>query len=501
MAAPAVQQRAGARRPRRGASARGPFGWASSRQALTALAAVALIALLAQGTVSLVVGLRARSTFAGLHNNTASAIIAAQNLRADVQEMDGDLTNALLQYGLAAPDKQDWRGNRAQATKAVLTDLALLQARISQQGECEAVAALRDGLADYSTYAAQAEQAERNAGANVATGGAPAASALPAEVVTLYNSAADVVLNRIDPALVAGSPGESAVPTTARRPVAACTGSVRPAVSTAGGLYTIHTAQAQRAYDSGRRTLLLGAIAAVLVGLAALAAIVLTGISAARQTHRFVAPGVAVGGLLSLLILVGTVALLISLNSRLQSASHDELPAMETALQLKGIASSANADESRWLFATDRVQAWQDAFNQASGQIAMLITQARGNAADAATRASITGSGGQAVASGCAAGVGPAWTTYLNLDKQIRGLQPQGQHAAAVALKLGQSNNAFADVVACADRYQQLNAARFNSTSNSGSRDALLLAIVGVGAAAVGALLLLLGARHRLADL
>jgi hypothetical protein len=501
MAAPAVQQRPPARRPQRGGSPRGPFDWATSRQALAALAAVALIALLAQGAVSLVIGLRARSTFSGLHDNTAPAITAAQNLRADVQEMDGDLTNALLQYGLAAPDKQDWRGNRAQATKAVLTDLALLQARISQRGECDAVAALRDGVADYSTYAAQAEQAERNAGASVATGGAAASSALPADVVTLYNLAADVVLNRIDPAIVAGSPDEAAVPTTALRPVATCTSTVRPAVSTAGGLYTIHTAQEQRAYDSGRRTLLLGGVAAVLVGLVALAAIVLTGLSAARQTHRLIAPGVAAGGLLAIVILAGTLALLISLNSRLHSASNDELPAVETALQIKGIASIANADESRWLFATDRVQAWQNDFNQSGARIATLIKQASDNAANTALRQSMSGIGGQAVTPGCAAGVAPAWATYLNLDKQLRQSQQQGQHAAAVALKLGSSNNTFADVIACADRYQQLSAARFNDTANSGSRDALLLAIVGVGVAAAGALLLLIGARNRLADL
>jgi hypothetical protein len=133
--------------------------------------------------------------------------------------------------------------------------------------------------------------------------------------------------------------------------------------------------------------------------------------------------------------------------------------------------------------------------------VTALIQQAGTDAPDSTAQQAISGNGAQAVSAGCSAGAGPAWTRYTTLDGQIRAAQNGGQHAQAVALALGQSDDSFADLIGCANLYQQQAQARFDSAANGGARDALLLAIAAAGVAVVGGALLLIGARSRLADL
>jgi hypothetical protein len=207
------------------------------------------------------------------------------------------------------------------------------------------------------------------------------------------------------------------------------------------------------------------------------------------------------GGVLALLVLVGTLVTLLSLTNRLKSAGQADLARIETALQLRSVASIANADTSRWLFATDRAQTWQADYTQQAARIGSLLQQAGDQANDATSQQAVSGNGAQAVSTGCSAGMNPAWSRYTSLDGQIRAAQNGGQHAQAVALTLGQSNNTFADLVGCANLYQQHAQTRFDSAANSGARDALLLAIGAAVVAVAGAGLLLVGARRRLADL
>ena len=128
------------------------------------------------------------------------SIIAAQQLRADAQRMDADLADAVLVNGNQALSQQDWVKRRSDDAKLVVNEIATAQGNVAFAGECEALAALRDGLVDFSTFAAQTERAVAAADATSSP-----------DAVPLYNRADDVLVRRIEPALVAGNPGDATV--------------------------------------------------------------------------------------------------------------------------------------------------------------------------------------------------------------------------------------------------------------------------------------------------
>ncbi len=469
-----------------------------ARGTLLLLAGLIVLALLAEGGLSVFFGLRSRAEFRTITHDSVPSIIAADQLRAAIQTVDADLANTALENGNPGPHKEDWIALRAQDSKAALDQLAQAQGNVTFAGECQDVATLRNGFVDYSTIAAQAEAQAKASGAAIGT-------SVPA-VVALYNQAVNVLSTRLDPATVAGSQ-LSGIQTPSGAPQPVAPGSPlceQGGVPSNGGLYMINLQHETSAYSSGRMVLGIGIALIALATVAALAAILITNIFVAGRTHRYVNLGLAGAAALALVLGATGMIEMSRLYSGFKMVSKDSLDSIRYALDMKGAGSAANADESRWLADPASLQKWQSDYDQQQQLVNQAIVLARDNVTYAGEKAAIDGVSSGTVGQNCQNGIQKSWNQYVQIDGQMRKLQAannQQSHVQAVQLDLSTSNDAFNDFVNCASLLQQVNQSHYDSAASAANGRGWTLVGVGavLGLLAIGATIW--GVRPRLEEL
>src|SRR5712692_4556593 len=129
-----------------------------TKRTLTLLTLALAVVLVVDGLAGLLLALQIRGRFTTTTKDSVPSILAAQNLRAQAQDMDADLANTVLEIDNPGPNKENWAALRATSAKTLLDELGQAQGNITFSGECQAVAGLRSAFVDYSSSAAQAEQ-------------------------------------------------------------------------------------------------------------------------------------------------------------------------------------------------------------------------------------------------------------------------------------------------------------------------------------------------------
>jgi hypothetical protein len=468
-----------------------------AKRTLALLALATALVLVVLGVTGLLLALQVRGRFTAITKDSVPSILAAQNLRAQAQDMDADLANSVLENDNPGPNKENWAALRAASATTLLDDLAKAQGNITFPGECQAVAALRAAFVAYSTAAAQSEQAA----AAARQGGARVGDDSNSDAVAGYERAADVLLNRIEPAVSLGAPesGGAAVPASAPAPLGPGRCALSDtSLSSAGGLYTINNDHELAAYDSGRSLVTRAAGIVIVLGLLAVVLAALLGVRLARTFHRYLNLGLLVAGLLALVAVLFFTVEMAGLGTNFKSVSKDALDSIRYALSIKARANAGNADESRWLFDTKQAAQWQNDFFAQRDAVNALIAQARNNITYRGERTAIDG--GEQAQPG-EGGLSKNWATYQQLDGQIRQAQNSGDHGQAIQLDLGPSNDAYNAFLKGVDDLQQVNQKVYSDTAATAESRAAISGIIVLALGIAAALAVLYGASRRVNEL
>jgi hypothetical protein len=457
------------------------------KRTVTVLALIGALLLAVQGIAGLLLGLQMRGRFHTITHDSVPSILAAQNLRAQAQDMDADLANTVLENGNKAFNGEDWVALRRDSAKTTLDQISQAYANVTFAGECQAIRELQHAFLDYDTAAAQVEQLVAQAGGTL---GGPAAP--PA--VTLYGRAADALVGRMDPAVIAPA-GQGAAP------VLACDANTPPGVSSAGGLFTVNDAHETRAYDAGRSLIAVGIAIALVLGILVLAVVAVANLRLAALLHRRVNAGLAVAAVAAVVVGIFCTVEFAQLNRDFKTVSKDSLDSIRATLRIKAEANQGNADESRWLFDSTNAGRWQDDFFAQRDQVNRDIDAARANITYTGERTAIDGSETPGAADQCQGGLCAAWQSYQKLDGDIRAAQNGGDHAGAIRIDLTTSNDAYGQFITHVNGLQAVNYKVYTDTANSADTRSLVTALVSLLVAIGGAVALLVGVGPRLREI
>jgi hypothetical protein len=295
----------------------------------------ALALTFALGAVCAVVPLRTMSGWDGIANQMAPQVEHSAGLYLSLTDMDAQTAN-ILEFG----DTPSLAANRAQAVKVYGQDLDAVSRQL--QGATKAAGAdpaaqaqlvrVLDGLGRYQQDAARATALNDQARA-------PEGHPTPA-ALTAYRQATDLMRTALLPA--------------------------------AYRLITADDSAYTRTYDADRATLADLRLAALAVGLAALAALIALQALITLRFRRRINPGLAAATLLCVTVLGTTVAVCGDERESLRYTRHDAFDSVVALSVARAVGYDANADESRALLDPARYDQYATAFLTASQRITHL---------------------------------------------------------------------------------------------------------------------------------
>jgi hypothetical protein len=373
------------------------------------LGLVLLLAGLFAVTVAVVV-LEYRQGLQTLGKDAAPSIIVAQGIRANLADMHSHAANLLLEKpGAGGPAAKDYERRRLEVVEGLLQAAGNVT-----YGDAERVP-LRKLLDNFGTY-----------------------QALIAEARTLHA--------RGDAAYLAKHQQADRLHHAELLPAAAA-------------LDQANLAELQKGYR-GQQAVRWGCLVVLVVLAAALlTALVLTQLFLARRMRRTLNPGLAAATVLAAGFLLVTLSAVWSSGTALRLAKEDAFDSIHALWQARADAYDANGEESRWLLDRSQASAHEKAYRE---QVARLVKLPEGMTLPAllaeidkgklprgfeghfATELNNITFQGERTA---AVEALKRFARYVALDDEIRKLERDGKHAAAVALclgnKPGESNWAF----------------------------------------------------------
>jgi hypothetical protein len=254
----------------------------------------------------------------------------------------------------------------------------------------------------------------------------------------------------------------------------------------------------------------------IVVGLALLAALVVIQRFLYRRMRRRLNPGLAAATALAVGFLAVVVAMLAWSGEALRLAKEDAFDSIHALWQARADAYDANGEESRWLLDRDAAAAHEKAFRD---KVAKLVSLPKGMTLPAllgevekrrlpqgfeghfaVELRNITFPGEREAAVEAL----KRFARYVALDDDIRKLEKDGKHAAAVALclgnKPGESNWAFDQFDEALGKVIDLNMREFDKAIGLGFRRLADLEWWAVGVAVGVGVLAYLGLRPRLRE-
>jgi hypothetical protein len=412
--------------------------------------------------------------------DTAPSVIAAQQIRAHLANLDASAANAALTRGPA--QMQAWKDYATE--QAALSEHLISAAQNITYGDAERKPIL-DITTGVQTYAGLIGQAR----------------AIMASADQRQNTVPDAALTLI------------------REATALMNTSLWPA---AGRLNDANEQVLNETWDRRKAVFAWEALGFIAAGVPALLILVLLQIFMASRVRRVINPG-----LLAASIIMGGAIIWAGYGAgmsaaALTSAKQDAFDSIRAMWKTRAIAYSINADESFFLLDTSRKQSYANSFFEKLAQLA------EPKFAHAPSRPTYLADVNQFVRENCSGRPMPvtgllgvelqnvtfagecaaagqiyrALADYLDVDGKIRTLDSAGQHDAAIALNIGvkpgESNYAFDLFDKSLDKVIEINQAAFEASVAKADRRLYPLPwLIGIGGVLV-ALFAFLGLRPRL---
>ena len=206
-----------------------------------------------------------------------------------------------------------------------------------------------------------------------------------------------------------------------------------------------------------------------------------------RRMRRRLNPMLLVATAIAILFIGSTFRALFSASAQLKIAKEDAFESIHALWQVRALAYSANGDESRYLLDPAMATKHEQAFSTKVARLAEIPDVAtfkmvvstltnsgtnvgfKGLFADELNNITFKGEREAAIATLA------AFSTYFEIDQQIRQLQQSGNHDAAVALCIGsnqgQSNWAFDRFDSALDKTLEINQRAFDQAVAKGFKD------------------------------
>jgi hypothetical protein len=275
---------------------------------LTGASVLLLAALVA--VTAMAVG-NARDGVRVIGHDAGPQVVATGNLYFHLTQMDAQLANALLignssDLGMRRQDALNrFAQSRLAAGDALLRAAKLADEPIEERTARESL----NALARYEQLAGQAVLLDQRA--------AHEAGPPPQEVITIYRQAANVMkLDLLPKAYNLTLDNGTLVRTT---------------------------------YESERRAVLAGQVWVLLLGLAALAVLVVLQLVLWRRFRRLLNPALAAVTLITLVLVLASTSMLAGQLDELREAKRDGFDSLLALSRARAISTSANADETRYL--------------------------------------------------------------------------------------------------------------------------------------------------------
>ena len=225
--------------------------------------------------------------------------------------------------------------------------------------------------------------------------------------------------------------------------------------------------------------------------------------------RRLLNPMLLAATAIAILFTGSTFRALFSASNQLKIAKEDAFESIHALWQIRALAYSANADESRYLLDSAMAIRHEQAFSikvaklakipdaETYKKIVLTLTNANTNVgfsglfADALNNITFTGERAATIATL------DAFRTYIEIDRQIRQLQQSGNREAAIALCIGnsqgQSNWAFDRFDSALDQTLAINQQAFDQAVDKGFQEIEGFEVITPVALSAIALLTLLG--------
>ncbi|MFI9759849.1 hypothetical protein ACIHFB_18110 [Streptomyces sp. NPDC051963] len=446
-------------------------------------AAIGASALLIAGLV--LTGLLTRSAWSDIRNHSAPQITSATGLYFAINDMDAQLANQLM-FG-TNPELADDRRTAARIydERRAQAGIYLRDLSVAAQGDPVAGASVAKAIADYGKYeegAAHALLLSKQA--------AHPAGRTDAETLAAYRSATEVMRTRLLPQ--------------------------------ADQLVTANNVAFNTTYDNTTDDLSSARIAVLAAGMLLLAVLVVLYVFLAFRFRRIVNPALAAAVLVTLGVSITASMQISGQQEYLRVARHDAYDSVVALTRARATAYDANADESRYLLDQPRAAEHQQHFFEKTQQLMHLpgatidSYDARAATAMNAYRAkqadlrftgffgdefrNITFPGERKAAEATVA----AYQVYQKDDRRIRALASSGDLTGAIAFcvsyKPGDSNWAFGELDKALQKVIAINTGAYEDAAATGAGGALSEPLGLSGAAALVAVLTVIGLRRRLVE-
>ena len=331
--------------------------------------------------ITAIIGVRVhRGAMQGIGKDSAPSIIAAQHIKAALADMDADAANELL----GAQNREAFDKRRADAAEGLIA-----AAKNITYGEAEEapIKAIQLGLGSYEEQIQRARDLRDRP-----------EKGKPNEFVEAYREAA----NTLDQSLLPEAD--------------------QLAKANAEQLHSIYEAASRRSV--GTVFLFLA------MGLALLLELVSVQKFLTERTHRILNPLLVASSLIALSFVLYTFTALGTERHRLKVAKEDAFDSISALTRAQAVAYDAHADLSRSLLDPAHSVKYEAAFNANVEQLKKYINAEVNNITfqyeyEAASK------------------LNPALQQYLNVNKDIRGLEQSGNHAESAGTELNQSKWAF----------------------------------------------------------
>ena len=388
---------------------------------------------------------RTRQAIQTIGKDSVPSIVAAQQIRAYMADMNASSANVFISTGDNVQVKQQYDADRSKAN-----DNLISAAQNITYGDAERtpILAITDGLETYSGLIKAARTKGR-----------------PNGIKDLL-AASDLMHSTLIPA--------------------------------ADTLDQVNFEHLNTAYEAARARAAATQIGLYASGGLVLAALLVTQIYLMRRTHRVFNLPLALATVLLVCFVVGLSTALAAENEDLRATKADCFDSVHALWKARSVADDANADESLYLVnapASQTAKQYDAAFHDQAKKLADVnITDAVVAAAASGAKPTFPGSLGVELRNITFIGEQAAatetlsdWGKYITLDAQIRALDTSGRQSDAVKLCTGtapgQSDYAFSQFDAALGKTLGINQDQFDQTvakAFSGLRPLPLLAAVSV---------------------
>ena len=355
--------------------------------------------------------------------DAAPSIIAAQHIKAAIAAMDAEAGHELLtipENGTSSLANYD--AERAEAASSLVTAAENITYGESERGP---IRTLQNGLSVYEDFVQRARDLHEEAAS-------PENTSMLAGVLDAEREAQTMVDRSLLPA--------------------------------ADDLDNANLTQLNTTYRRESVASSAIRIVTVLVGLAALFAFIATQLYLSRRTQRTFNIPLLAATLLLLLIAVGTVSYLSDAQLELRTAKQDAFTSIHALWRARAVAYETAGDESRYLLEPATAAASDAAFREHAAALAELppgntsasllaaedaglpVTNLTGYLADELNNVTFPGEREAALRTLT------DWERYVDVDTEVRRLERQGQHRAAVDLSTQSSGGGAAGALRQFDR-------------------------------------------------